>query len=120
MEELRNSLPRLPLFAVFMRPTEKFQWMDSPEGAAKLKDHILFLLDLEDQGKMFASGPLDMNPATRVMEGMMILAVSTLEEAQAIAEREPFHQAGWRINQVRRWHLNEGAALPVARQLLGL
>lgn len=114
----RDRHPEIPLFAVFMTPTEKMQPMSSREGSALLLAHFQFLLDLEVAGKLFASGPLD--PGTPDQQGMCILAVPTLEDANALAQAEPFQQAGWRTNVVRRWQLNEGASVALGKLLTGM
>ena len=34
------------------------------------------------------------------------------------AASEPFERAGWRTHTICNWMLNEGAAVPLARQLV--
>jgi len=114
---LRDRHPEIQLYAVFMKPTERLQPASTPEGAEMMRQHFIFLLRLEEEGKLFASGPLD--PATPDQEGMCLLAVGSREEAEQIAAAEPFGRAGWRTNRVRAWQLNEGAAVPVGMKLTG-
>ena len=111
------NLPRIQLYAVFMRPTEAFQSPRTPEGAETLRQHLLYLFELEEQGRLFASGPLDLDPGAGVIQGMCIVRADSLEEARRIAGDEPYHRAGMRRNEVRSWQLNEGVAVAVARAM---
>jgi uncharacterized protein YciI len=113
----RDRHPEIPLHVVFMKPTDRLRPPSDPEGAEMLRRHFLFLLELEESGKLFASGPLD--AGTPSQEGMCILAVATREEAEAIAAEEPFGKAGWRVNSVRSWQLNEGETVALGKRLLG-
>jgi uncharacterized protein YciI len=107
----------IPLFVVMMKAGPKLKGRDTPEGAEMLRQHFLYLWELEAQGKLLGSGPLD--PGTPDQEGMAIIAASSREEAEAIAHEEPFGKAGWRINRVRAFNLNEGLATALGRQLTG-
>ncbi len=112
---MKNRLAQVQLYVVFMRPTEKQQSPATPEGAEMLRQHFLYWWELEDQGKLFGAGPLDRGTPEQI--GFCILAVDSREEAEALAHAEPFHGAGWRVNEVHSWELNEGLAVPIGRQL---
>ena len=107
----------IPLFAVMMKAGPKFKGRETPEGAEMLRQHFLYLWELEAKGKLVACGPMDLG--TPDQEGMAIIAVASREEAEAIAREEPFGKAGWRFNRVRTWQLNEGPATALGRELAG-
>ena len=113
LDQLLARTANIALFAIFMQPTEDFQDLQTPQGAALLTEHLEYLFGLEDQNRLLASGPLD--PDAPSNEGMCILRAESLAQAQAIAAAEPFARAGWRINTVRAWRLNEGVLVPAVR-----
>ena len=59
---------------------------------------------------------LDANEPT----GMLILAAASKEEAIAIAENEPHHKVGRRVNTVKTWTVNEGRATLFAEMMAQL
>ncbi len=73
-----------------------------------LDEHLRFMIELEEQGVLFASGPFT-GPGGIVGTGMTILRVSTQEEAEAILREEPMHSAGLRTFDLRPWQLMEGS-----------
>jgi uncharacterized protein YciI len=117
MDEIRGRLAGVPLFAVFERTTEKYQGGGTPEGRELLRQHLLYLLELDEQGKLFAAGPLAA-AESEGYAGMFILAAGSQEEAERLAYDEPMHRAGWRQNVVRGWTLNEGFTCGVTKQTL--
>ncbi|MEU7162652.1 hypothetical protein AB0A98_40505 [Streptomyces chrestomyceticus] len=52
-----ERMGRVRLFAVFMRPTAEYD-VESERGRNLMLDHLDWLLDLEDEGRLFAGGPL--------------------------------------------------------------
>jgi uncharacterized protein YciI len=112
---IRNRNADVQLYAVFMRPTKKQQSPATPGGAEMLHQHFLYLWGLEERGNLFGAGPID--PGTADEIGFYVIAATTREEAEALAHAEPFQMAGWRVNEVHTWHLNEGAAVPVGQRL---
>jgi uncharacterized protein YciI len=117
LQELLGKLGKLEVFAVFMTPTEKFQSPYTPEGDKLLVEHLRFLFALQNENRLLASGPLDLDRER--IEGMCVLRAESREDAEAIAEREPYAAAGWRTNTVRAWQLNEGTLVEPAKLLLG-
>jgi len=130
MGEIQARMGRVNLFAIFMRPTERYN-VSTPEGQELMRQHLGFQLDLEDRGILLAAGPLDIRnpvPAGRPASaepdpiidasGMYLVAVENREAAEALAASEPFEQAGWRTHKVCAWMLNEGTAVPVARKMV--
>jgi len=110
MAEIRARLAGLQLYAVFMRPTEKYDTR-SEQGRELMRRHLQFQLDMEDRGILLGAGPLEgagqaptlsayreLIPAEpeKIMDasGMYIIAAPSREAAEAIARSEPFEAAG--------------------------
>jgi uncharacterized protein len=74
--------------------------------APHLAEHLTFMIALEREGKVFASGPFDLGKSS---DGMTILRVGSAAEARAIASRDPFVVKGLRTFQVREWLVMEGS-----------
>lgn len=118
LEQLLSDLPNIELFAVFMRPTPEFEGpFASEEGRRLLTEHLLYLFEIQRGGALLASGPLDLN--VERIEGMCILRASSRVEAEKMAYDEPYQRAGWRINTVQSWQLNEGLLVQPTQALLG-
>ena len=69
-----------------------------------LEAHIDYMIGLEREGKVFASGPMGERGKG---DGLTILRVDTLEEAQAIVDADPFKATG-RTTRIEPWTVNEG------------
>jgi hypothetical protein len=95
------------LYAVF--------WINDPNSTRAqhlevLPDHLDFLMDLEKQGILFASGPFSVpDGMTQTFNGMTILRADSHAAVQKILEREPFVASGLRTYQLHAWDLNEGS-----------
>lgn len=119
-----QRMGRVRLFAVFMQPTRDYD-VETGRGRELMLDHLDWLLDLEDEGRLFAGGPINYDAPERIRSqdpvinatGVFIFAAGSLREAERIAAREPFFKAGWRTYTVCSWLLNEGRAIPVGRQV---
>ena len=74
--------------------------------APLLADHLQYMIDIERQGKMLGSGPLDFG---RSSDGMTILRVETEAEAREIADNDPFVKNGVRSYTIREWLVMEGS-----------
>ena len=70
-----------------------------------LREHLEYMIELERRGVLFASGPLSGKPG----DGLSILRAATIEDARAIAERDPFVTKGLRSFDLREWTLMEGS-----------
>jgi uncharacterized protein YciI len=115
--EVLARLANIELFAVFMRPTEAFQGpLASAEGRRMLTAHLEYVFEIQRSGEMLAAGPLDLDVEN--ISGMCILHTASREDAERIAYAEPYHQAGWRINTVQSWQLNEGLLVEAATALV--
>lgn len=107
------------LYVVNIRPTEKYGKYGPEEAAEYSRQHLLYLWELEAAGKLFAAGPLErLDP--KEPTGMLVLAAASKEEAIAIAENEPHHKAGRRVNSVKGWTVNEGRAALFAEMMAQL
>lgn len=73
----------------------------------KLREHLLYMIDLEKSGTLFLSGPLYEKTGATI-GGVTVVRASSFEEAESIASSDPFVLAGYRIPTVRRWVVNEG------------
>ena len=70
-----------------------------------LAEHLEYLIALEAEGKVFASGPMNV-PGSG--DGMTILKVETEEEARAIANADPLVTKLGRTFTLHSWTVNEG------------
>ena len=70
--------------------------------------HLEYMIDLERQGLVFASGPLASEEGMRG-DGMTILRTTSAEETRRIAAADPFVAQGLRTFEVREWTVMEGS-----------
>ena len=70
-----------------------------------LAAHLDYLIALEAEGKIFASGPMNV-PGSG--DGMTILKVETEAEALAIAQADPLVAQAGRAFTLHPWTVNEG------------
>jgi uncharacterized protein YciI len=98
---------RKQLYMVFMTPIEA---LGDPIAAFGefLRPHIAFLHQLEQSGKIFASGALTDEDGEWRGSGLMILRATSHEDARDIVELEPLHQAGLRKHTVRGFSMEQG------------
>lgn len=73
-----------------------------------LPPHLRWMIGLEEEGVLFASGPLLEDDGTAQGDGMTILRAASREEAETIAAADPLVRAGLRTVVVRRWRIMEG------------
>jgi uncharacterized protein YciI len=73
---------------------------------AHLPEHLAYMVLLEKQGLLFASGPLK---GGAVGDGLTIYNTRTLAHARRLAEQDPFVRLGLREFELREWTLMEGA-----------
>ena len=79
------------------------------------QEHIAYLVDLEARGILLAAGPFMDSDGTRHGAGMMILRASTMDEADAIAAREPYRKYGLRTHAPVPWQWAEGSVTQTVR-----
>jgi len=105
VREASKAMLQKQLYAIFTTPTDGMGPV-----FAHLEDHLAFQVDLERQGILYAAGPLWTDDGQSWEgEGMVIVRATSAEEARAIAERDPMHEAGARSFRVRPWMINEGS-----------
>jgi uncharacterized protein YciI len=118
-QDLDERKAEVKLYIVNIRPTEKYGKYGPEEAVEYSRQHLLYLWELEAAGKLFAAGPLE-RVGPDEPTGMLILAAASKEEALAIAENEPHHKAGRRVNTVKGWTVNEGRATLFAEMMTQL
>lgn len=89
------------LFVALSRPLASKEAL-----GAKLREHLDFMIGLEQEGVLFASGPFTDGPFG---EGLTIVRAGSSAEARALLEKDPFVVDGLRTFDLREWHLMEGA-----------
>lgn len=70
-------------------------------------DHYRWIIGLEKQGKVFASGPLTRKEGGPGV-GMTIFRADDLAQAEAMAAADPFVTSGAAEFRIDRWQVNEG------------
>lgn len=71
--------------------------------------HLEFQVRIEQEGIMFAAGPLWADDEeTWEGEGMVVIRADSLAHAREIAASDPMHASGAREFTVRPWLINEG------------
>ncbi len=71
--------------------------------------HLEFQVRIEQEGIMFAAGPLWADDEeTWEGEGMVVIRADNLAHAREIAASDPMHASGARDFTVRPWLVNEG------------
>jgi|APSaa5957512622_1039677.scaffolds.fasta_scaffold255040_2 uncharacterized protein len=93
----------LQLFMIFTEFTD--QEGDKIEARTA---HFEYLAKLEEDGKVFAAGPLHSETGETTGNSLIAVKADNIEEARAIAEADPYYQAGFRSFTVRPWKINEG------------
>lgn len=103
LDELMAALAGVKYYVITMVPTDTWGSRDPDD----LRAHLLWLRDLENEDKVFLSGPLDWD--TWDGTGMCVIRAASREEAEEVAKTEPFQEKGYRNNIVREWRVNEGS-----------
>lgn len=96
---LLSKMLNLKLFVILWHGKDK-------DIMPMLADHLEYLIALERQGKVFASGPMG---APEKRNGMTIVRVDSEAEAREIAENDPFAKAGLRDFTIEPWTIMEGS-----------
>jgi uncharacterized protein len=97
--ELTKGMLRLKLFVVF-------SYGKGLDLKPYLAQHLEYMIALERQGKLFASGPF--GDGTKG-DGMTILRALDEMEARELASRDPFVVNGIRTFKIEPWTLMEGS-----------
>ena len=97
--ELLKGMLRLKLFVIFSQGK-------GLDVTPYLADHLQYMIELEREGKLFASGPLG-DPSKA--DGMTIVRAADEEEVRRIALRDPFVVHGIRTFRIVPWTVMEGS-----------
>ena len=76
---------------------------------AVLPQHLEYMIGLEKQGVLFASGPLTAAAGAPAGDGLTILRAATADEARGMASTDPFVVNKLRTFEVREWTVMEGS-----------
>jgi len=93
----------LRLYVIFTEFTD--QEGDKTEARTA---HFAYLAKLEAEGKIFAAGPLHSLEGEATGNSMIAIRADSVDEARAIADADPYYQAGFRSYTLRPWKINEG------------
>lgn len=75
-----------------------------------LAEHLAYVRQLEERHVLFAAGPLFSDDGAFFEgNGLLVFRASSVEEARAIADADPFHSSGSRTYHLRPWLLNDGS-----------
>ncbi|MFN3350086.1 YciI family protein [Pseudorhodoplanes sp.] len=97
--ELTKGMLKLKLFVIFSQGK-------GLDVTPYLAEHLEYMIALERQGKLFASGPLG-DPAKA--DGMTIVRAADEEDARGMALRDPFVIHGIRTFKIVPWTVMEGS-----------
>lgn len=102
--ELLAGMIRRTLYVIHSEPNP-----DAPEGSGAdlFPVHLQHIINWEQQGVLFAAGPIIENGAV-TPRAMYILRAESLEAAIALAAEEPLHRHGVRSFKAEEWLLSEG------------
>ena len=104
IRQLTQRMLRKKLFVVLSKGDA------TPEQiAALLPQHLEYMIGLEKQGLLFASGPLSASPGAPAGDGLTILRATTADEARKIASTDPFVVNKLRTFEIREWTVMEGS-----------
>jgi uncharacterized protein YciI len=76
---------------------------------ALLPQHLEYMIGLEKDGRLFASGPLADAEGRIRGDGLTILRAGSADEARRIASADPFVTNKLRTFEVREWTVMEGS-----------
>jgi uncharacterized protein len=71
--------------------------------------HLEYMIGLEKDGRLFASGPFAEEDGSVRGNGMSIVRAESIDEARTLAKGDPFFVAGLRTFEVREWTVMEGS-----------
>jgi len=97
--ELTRGMLRLKLFVIF-------SYGKGLDLKPYLADHLTWMIGLEREGKLFASGPFGDGSTG---DGMTIVRADDEAEARKIATQDPFVVNGIRTFKIQPWTVMEGS-----------
>lgn len=81
--------------------------VDPAKAKAAALKHYRWIIGLEKQGLVFASGPLFADESSPGV-GMTVFRVGDGEAAARLAAEDPFVTGGGATFEIKRWQINEG------------
>ena len=114
MAESREPAGRVDLSRLLARDYWLIRYVPVPGTGqdaidARVEEHVGWLLGLERDDVVLASGPLLSGPGTGPGSGVTIIRAGSERAARSIAAGDPFVRHGLRTFEVYRWRLNEGS-----------
>lgn len=107
MENMVLNDKLIDVFVIIAETLEKWQSPSSDGGKSVLLEHYSWGAELKAKNKLILAGPTDFELITTKQidpightTGIIILNVSSREEAVEWAEKDPFHLHGFRRNNV--------------------
>jgi uncharacterized protein YciI len=101
VERLKALMIKRSFFAMF-------RTVVAPERLKTVMlDHYRWIIGLEKQGMVFASGPLFRKDGQQGV-GMTVFRAASIDEAEALAAGDPFVTSGAAEFEIQRWQINEG------------
>ena len=97
--ELTKGMLRLKLFVIF-------SYGKGLDLKPYLAEHLTYMIELEREGKLFASGPFGDGTSG---DGMTIVRAANEAEARGMALRDPFVVNGIRTFKIQSWTVMEGS-----------
>src|ERR1700752_2516531 len=104
IRELTRTMLRKKLYVVLSKGGA------APEKIAEhLPRHLEYMIGLEKQGVLFASGPLAEADGQTRCDGLTLLRAASADVAREIAAPDPFVVNGLRNFELREWTIMEGS-----------
>jgi uncharacterized protein YciI len=103
------------LFVLFHRPGTTWQKTIAFPEQDGIMDHIGFMRQMDEEGRLVLGGPFDDEPAGPAdgdPVGIAIIEAGSLAEAHELAASDASVQAGLLTVAVRPWRPRMGRALP--------
>ena len=104
IRQLTKGMLRKKLYVVLSKGAATAEQL-----GAVLPDHLEYMIGLEKQGVLFASGPLSTAPGGPVGDGLTVLRADSEEHARQIASADPFVVKKIRSFEIREWTVMEGS-----------
>jgi uncharacterized protein YciI len=101
IERLKSRMLKKSYYVMFRNV------LDRSKIAPAALDHYRWIIALEKEGRVFASGPL-FEADDSQGAGMTVFRAGSMEEADALAASDPFCISGAVSYNLQRWQLNEG------------
>lgn len=101
VDRLRGPMIKRDFYVMFRRV------VDPERLKSAMLAHYRWIIGLEKQGAVFASGPLFKQEGGPGV-GMTVFRAADFAAAEALAAGDPFCQGGGATFHVERWQINEG------------